>query len=147
MGRSIGLAHAGWRGTAAGIVGKTVAAMREAFNGLPTDYLAAVGPCIGAENYEVGSEVADRFREIVRELGASGSVLPGERLTGKCLLDLRRVIFSQLVVAGLRAEAVTVSDVDTFHDRAEFFSYRRDGARTGRMAAFLALREKAEQTT
>ncbi len=140
--RVIGLVHAGWRGTAANIVGKTVGAMRLAYDITPGQCLAAVGPCIGGESYEVGAEVADQFRNFAggKNSGASTAVFPKDEMTGTYLLNLRQIIFMQLLAAGLTGEAIAVCDEDTVRNRRDFFSFRRDGARTGRMGAFLALR-------
>ena len=145
VGRCIGLVHAGWRGAAANVVGKTVAAMKNEFGIHAAGCLAAIGPCIGGASYEVGREVAGQFRNFAAgsNSGATTAVLPKDELAGKYTLNLRQVIFSQLLAAGLRAGYVAVCDEDTFHNRRDFFSYRRDGAATGRMAAFLALRPVA----
>lgn len=139
--RAIGLVHSGWRGTAANITGRTVAEMREAFGVQPAQCLAAIGPCIGGESYEVGPEVADQFRNFPggRNSGAATALLPKDELAGSYLLNLRQVIFMQLLAAGLRADSVSVCNEDTYRNRRDFFSYRRDGAATGRMAAYLGL--------
>ena len=52
--KAIGLAHAGWRGTAANVAGKTVQTLTEQFGSQPSVCLAAIGPCIGGDSYEVG---------------------------------------------------------------------------------------------
>ena len=140
VGRAIGLAHAGWQGVAGGIVPKTANAMREQFGSRAFACLAAVGPCIGGESYEVGVDVADRFRALPG-LRAASAVLPRNEWTGTYTVNLRQIVYAQLLDAGFRADYVAVSDEDTFRNRAEFYSYRRDGVRTGRMAAFLGMRE------
>ena len=107
----------------------------------PAGCLAAIGPCIAGESYEVGREVADQFRNFGAgsNSGAATAVLPKDELAGKYTLNLRQVVFVQLLAAGLRAESIAVCDEDTFRNRRDLFSFRRDGAATGRMAAFLAL--------
>lgn len=137
--RAIGLIHAGWRGTLAGVVGKTITAMGENFGASPRACLAAVGPCISGDSYEVGPEVASQFSHMVAQQ-ASVIMYPRNEFSGTFSLNLRQVIFSQLLRAGIRAEYVAVSDEDTFRSNREFYSYRRDGAQTGRMAAYLAIR-------
>jgi len=137
--RAVGLAHSGWRGTAADITGRTMAAMTAEFGSQPNACLAAVGPCIAGDSYEVGREVADRFRDMA-DLRAATAVYPKSEIKGTYTLNLRQVIFSQLLGAGLRADAIAVSQEDTFQNKRDFFSYRRDGAQTGRMAAFLGIR-------
>jgi len=136
----IGLAHAGWRGTEANIAAKTVQTLSEEFGCLPSSCLAAIGPCIGGDSYEVGPEVADRFRTMPGARAAS-VILPRNEMTGTYTLNLRAVIFLQLLSAGLKAGSIAVCDEDTFRNRRDFFSYRRDGV-TGRMGAFLAMKEK-----
>ena len=104
--------------------------------------LAAVGPCIGADSYEVGSEVANLFRDmsIGRASGSALAVQPRDEIAGTYNLDLRQVIFAQCLDAGLRAEYVAVCNEDTFRNRRDFFSHRRDGV-TGRNAGYIALQE------
>lgn len=134
-----GLAHAGWRGTAANIAGKTLRAMVQEFGCTPAGCFAALGPSIGEGSYEVGPEVADRFRSLP-EAQASNVVLPRSDLGGTYNLNLRAVIFGQLLAAGIPAGAIAVCDEDTFRNKRDFFSYRRDGAATGRMAGFLGIK-------
>jgi YfiH family protein len=136
----IGLAHAGWRGTAANIAGKTMRTMTAEFGCLPSSCYAAIGPCIGGDSYEVGPEVADRFRSLPGARAAT-VVTPRSEINGTYNLNLRSVIFGQLLSAGLKAEAIAVCDEDTFRNKRDFFSYRREGT-TGRMGAFLGMKEE-----
>lgn len=137
--RAVGLAHSGWRGTAANIAARTMAAMTEQFGSQPNACLAAVGPCIGGDSYEVGRDVAGVFRNMP-DLRGGVAVSPKSEISGTYTLNLRQVVFSQLLGAGLRADAIAVSAEDTFQNKRDFFSYRREGAQTGRMAAFLGIR-------
>jgi len=137
--KAVGLAHAGWRGAAANIAGKTLQAMTEEFGCLPSSCLAAIGPSIGGDSYEVGSEVADLFRSMPGTRGAT-VVTPRSEFSSTYNLNLRQVVFGQLLQAGLRADAIAVCDEDTLRNKRDFFSYRRDGV-TGRMAAFLGMKE------
>ncbi len=137
--RAVGLIHSGWRGTVAGIVGNTMRTMQEQFGSRPESCLAAVGPCIGGESYEVGRDVADQFRGMI-SLSSANALFPRDEFAGTYSLNLRQIIFAQLLSVGFRAEYVNVSPEDTFRNKRDFFSYRRDGKQTGRMAAFLALR-------
>ena len=136
----IGLAHAGWRGTEANIAGKMVQTLVEAFDCLPAACQAAIGPSISGDSYEVGADVADRFRTLPGSRAAN-VVLPRNEIAGTYTLNLRAVVFLQLLSAGLKAESIAVCDEDTFRNRRDFFSYRRDGV-TGRMGAFLGMKEK-----
>ncbi len=138
--KAIGLAHAGWRGTAANIAGSTVRTMTEEFACRPSACLAAIGPSIGGDSYEVGPEVADQFRTLTSTRGLNNVVTLRNEISGTYNLNLRQVVFGQLLQAGLRAEAIAVCDEDTFRNSRDFFSYRRDGV-TGRMGAFLGIKE------
>ena len=119
--------------------GQAVLSLRENYGSRPGSCLAAIGPCIGGESYEVGPEVADQFRRL-DSVRFANAVVPRNEFAGTYNLNLRQVIYSQLLSAGLRAEYVSVSSEDTFRNRRDFFSFRRDGASTGRMAGYLALR-------
>ncbi len=123
----VGACHSGWRGTVAGIVGKTVEAM-VGLGAEPARARAYLAPCISAEAFEVGEEVAAQFPEtsVVRR---SEWPRPHVDLRG----DLRR----QLVEAGI--EEVEVSESCTVADRATFYSYRAEGGTSGRMLGFVGM--------
>lgn len=143
--KAVGLAHAGWRGAASNVAAKTLRAMTEQFGSQPASCLAAIGPCIGGDSYEVGAEVADRFRSLPGARGAN-VITPRSEFGGTYSLNLRQVVFGQLLYAGIRAQSIAVCDEDTYRNRRDFFSYRRDGA-TGRMAAFLGMKELGMRET
>ena len=122
-GRRVGVAHAGWRGLAGGVVEATVQAL-----GVPAaDLVAWLGPAIGQAAFEVGPEVRAAF--VQRLPATEAAFLPGA--PGKFQADLYALARAVLAQAG-------VADVHgggwcTATDRERFFSFRRDG-RTGRMA-------------
>jgi YfiH family protein len=128
--RAIGAAHAGWQGTAAGIVGKTLHAMGEAFGSRPESCEAWIGTGISGDDYEVGTEVAAAFPEKCSMPGAEG----------KRLLDLGAANRMQLLQAGVGGERIERAPYCSFRDEGMFFSYRRDNGRTGRMAAVIGIR-------
>ena len=132
-GRVVAAVHAGWRGVVAGAVPATLEEMSRGDPAGARDAVAAVGPCIGPEAFEVGPEVLDEFR---RAFGDAAPVrtLPG----GKGLVDLRRAVRTQLSKAGLREDRVDTTDRCTVRDREVFFSHRRDNGMTGRMAAVIS---------
>lgn len=129
--RAVGLAHAGWRGTAGRVAVATLRAMQEAFGTRPEDCLAAVGPAIGACCYQVGEEVVEALR-------ASATSMDGQlvRAGGTWRVDLKNINARQLLEAGVAPERLTVSRFCTSCRPDLFYSYRRDG-RSGRMAAVL----------
>lgn len=125
-GSRIGAAHAGWRGLAAGVLEKTVAAL-----GVPGAHIVAwLGPAISRENFEVGDDVREAL--VSTDEGAGAAFERNAR--GKWQADL-------VALARRRLAAVGVVDVSggtwcTFGDRSRFFSHRRDG-KGGRMAALI----------
>ncbi len=133
--RVVGAVHVGWRGAAAGIIGKGVTAMVRQFGCRPGDICAAVGPGIGGHKYEVDRPVRDAFR--------SGSdhwdAIARETTLGKWQLDLRASCRLQLSDAGLDPARVEMAEECTCCHRELFFSYRRDAGRTGRQMGFVAL--------
>lgn len=132
--RWVGAAHAGWRGLVAGILPRMVAALAEASGAQASSLVAAVGPSIGVSRYEVGTDVANAFHE-------AGLVAAVRLAFGpKPHVDLRSAAVLQLSDAGVKPTQIDTTDRCTFDDAASFFSYRRDGAAAGRMAACIVPR-------
>jgi YfiH family protein len=127
-GSRVGIAHAGWRGLAAGILERTVDAMAAA----PAELLAYLGPGIGPRAYEVGPEVRDEF--LRRDPAAAAAFLPGRG--DRFLADLYALARQRLMKTGIMA--VFGGNHCTYHEHERFFSYRRDGV-TGRMASVIWL--------
>jgi purine-nucleoside/S-methyl-5'-thioadenosine phosphorylase / adenosine deaminase len=129
-GHTVAAVHAGWRGVIARAV---PAAVREIRRLTDQPIVAAVGPCIGFDAFEVGTEVVKQFEQ---SFGADAPVkLNGE---AKGRVDLRRAVQLQLLAAGVTSEQIDLSDRCTYRDADEFFSHRRDRGVTGRMAALIA---------
>jgi len=124
--------HAGWRGTAQEIVLKTIRKLAEEFGTDPADLVGAIGPSISPQVYEVGADVHDQFDPEFH--CDTNPVIPGKRL-----LDLWKANQSQLIGGGLRSEKIEIAELCTWSDSSRFFSARRDGARTGRMATGIML--------
>lgn len=135
--RAIGMAHAGWRGTAAGIAGKMVAGMRAEFGSRPEDLLAGISPSIGPCCYEVGREVVAAFQESYPEAGDHFFSRPK---SGKPRLDLWQANLWQLVEAGIRNSNIEVAGKCTACHADTFYSHRAEGGRTGRFGAVIMLR-------
>ena len=125
-GTAIGVAHAGWRGLAAGVIENTVAAMACE----PARIVAWLGPAIGPSAFEVGADVLDAF--VAADADAARAFVPAR--PGKWLADLHALACRRLARAGV-AQIYGIRAC-TFSDARRFFSYRRDGA-TGRMGAFI----------
>jgi YfiH family protein len=126
--------HAGWRGVVAGIVGNAINAMNIA----PGRLVAAIGPCIGFDSFEVGSEV---MHEFTRALLDDAPLRKHAGDANKGFVDLRAAVRLQLRHAGLSDDRIDTTDRCTFRDADEFFSHRRDRGVTGRMAAMIGTRD------
>ena len=125
---AVGAVHAGWRGTASGILAAAVERMREEFGTDPTALLAFIGPAAGACCYEVGEDVAARFdAQFLQRRGEHA------------LVDLKSANRSQLLDAGLQPGHIEVDPSCTIEESARFHSYRRDGDRSGRMMGVIGI--------
>jgi YfiH family protein len=128
----VAAAHAGWRGTAAGVAARAVAALAER-GSRPEDIVAALGPSIGPCCYESGDEVRKAF-------SPSGESFFQPGPNGRPHLDLRAANTRQLVDSGLRPEAVHHVR-DCTRCRADlYYSYRREGKAAGLMISFVGFR-------
>lgn len=117
--RAVGVAHCGRRGTVLGLLATTVERMTQTYGTLPADLRVGLGPCIGADSYEVGpAEVA-----AVRDAFPGLDVLRPTR-EGHACLDLVTVLRRQLADAGVPATGVEVMAVDTLRSPQDFFSDR-----------------------
>lgn len=121
-GATTALLHAGWRGTAAGILAEGIRAVVGRAGCAEEDLRVRLGPCICGHCYEVGPEVTGEFED-------PGSV-PGH-------LDLRHVLSTQAIASGIREESVVSSIECTRCDSERLHSHRGGGGNAGRMAAFI----------
>ncbi len=115
--------HAGWRGTLAGIVARTIERMQQEHDSRPADLHAALGPSISAAVFEVGSEVLDQFR---RAFSYAEEFICDLQPNGKGNLDLNLANTRQLVDCGLSADRIYDSGLCTYLRNDLFFSYRRE---------------------
>jgi YfiH family protein len=116
--RVVGAAHAGWQGAISGVVEAAVAAMQR-LGADPGRIVAAVGPCIGPQSYEVGPEFHERF--VGRDAACERFFRPGA--PGKFMFDLPGFVLSRLQRAGV-TDAAWVG-ADTYADAERFYSNRR----------------------
>ena len=126
-GDRIGAAHGGWRGLAGGVIERLVAAMGNAGS-----LVAWIGPAIGRDAYEVGSDVRGAVRSAAGAALANEVFSPGAAL-GKWQLDLHALAAKLLAAAGV---CEIYGERLCTHADPRFFSYRRDGV-TGRMATVI----------
>lgn len=129
-GRAVAAAHAGWRGLAAGVLEATVAALGSD----PSRLLAWLGPCIGAASYEVDAPVREAF--LAADAAAAKAFSTGRPGHWQC--DLAALARQRLARAGVTR--VHGGGFDTFADPG-LYSYRRDGAASGRFASLIWLQQ------
>ncbi len=133
--RVIAIAHAGWMGTVADVAGATVAALRARFGTRPANLLAAIGPSIGPDHYEIGPDVVVQVKQ---RFGADS---PAVLLTrnGHISLDLWAANRLLLKRAGVRQ--IEIAGLCTACHVNDWYSHRLEKGRTGRFGAMIALRE------
>lgn len=139
--RVIALVHAGWRGTVSGIARETVLAMKREYGSDPKNIVAAVGPSICRECFEIGPEVAEEFQTAFGgEVDAKGGVLfhgQGDRFYA----DLWRANEIRLTEAGVTKDHITMSGLCTMCRPELFFSHRATNGLRGSNAGFLMMEE------
>ena len=136
--KAIGRSHSGWRGTV-GKMGKvTVQAMMREYGSRPEDIVAAIGPSICQDCYEVSEDVIDRFRDSFNE--AVWPKLFYRKENGKYQLDLWRANEEVFLEAGIRRENLAVTNLCTHCNQEVLFSHRATGEKRGNLSAFLALK-------
>ena len=155
MKQVIGVAHSGWRGTMSGIGLKMVQTMQEQYGCDPADIVAAIGPSICQDCYEISEEVADQFRQGLWSDEAVGGSLtairnsviycdrpllaPGKE-SGKYQLDLWLANLIVLHKAGIRLENIDVTDICTCCNPEYLYSHRASNGLRGNLAAFLMIK-------
>lgn len=122
--------HSGWRGTAANITARAVAVLAGRYGCAASDLQAWLSPCASGRVYEVGTDVYEVLSGYCQPLSS-----------GKWLFDNHRAIVDQLNGAGLREHNIDVDSACTITE-LRYHSYRRDRGRSGRMLAFISMREK-----
>lgn len=116
--------HAGWKGCVRGVVPETIRRLRELG---ARDLIASVGPHISVESFEVSSDTKDEI--IAASPDKDILVRRGDRM----FIDLRKMVHAQLEVSGLSPESVDDVFGCTVQGELDFYSFRRDGDRSGRM--------------
>ena len=134
----IALSHSGWRGTVGKIGKKTVELMHDNFGSDPADILAAVGPSVCQDCYEVSADVIDRFKEVF-DRSVWDELFYGKP-DGKYQLDLWKANEKIFLEAGIRKEHIAVTNVCTHCNSGLLYSHRAMGDKRGNLCAFLTLK-------
>jgi hypothetical protein len=129
--KAVAAIHAGWRGTAAGIVDKTLRSMHEHFGTTGADCIAFVGTCIDECSFEVGQEVAEQF---------SGSFKRFDENKQKYFVDLKKANAAQLQAFGIPDDHIEISPYSTVLHNSDYFSHRLEKGTTGRMWGYIGIR-------
>ncbi len=122
----IGLAHAGWKGTVKGIAVKTLNILQDKFNSQGSDVQVAIGPCIRPCCYQVGAEFKEHFPQDITERN------------GHLYVDVAANNRRQLIEAGVSPANISDCGICTCCD-TNYFSFRRDAAKAGRMISLMML--------
>ena len=157
--RAVAAFHAGWRGTVARIVERGIGDMRLAFGSNPENLIASIGPAIGQCCYSIGDEVQEKFEsqfpyaaELFREVYDSDPIrekypmlfltarAPGHSDLGPRMhLDLAEANRRQLLAAGVKSEAISLTGLCTGCQTDRFFSHRMEQGFTGRMMSVIGV--------
>ena len=128
--------HAGWKGIVNNIIKNVIEEMKHVYQCNPSDIVAVIGPSISMKNYEIGEDVASKFRMMNIDL-ATASFLNAE--TNKLHIDLKQVVFNQLLNQGVPSKLIEKSNQCTFDNADLFFSARRQSINCGRMLSGIKL--------
>jgi YfiH family protein len=136
-GKRVAAIHSGWRGTVGDVTGVALSSLlnpeKNEARISPKSIIAAIGPCIGFDAFEIGAEVIAEFE---RAFGADAPIR--KREDGKGYADIRASIRLALLKAGVPARNIDTTEACTYRDATEFYSHRRENGVTGRMAALIA---------
>lgn len=135
--RAIGICHAGWKGTLGKICKVTVEKMVTAYGCDPVNIIAAIGPGICSDCYEVSQELWDEFsktwdEDIVKEI-----FVPG--IEGHYQLDLWKANYYVLCEMGVKRENISITDICTMCNPDIMFSHRVQGVKRGNQCGFIML--------
>ena len=130
----IAAVHSGWKGTVLKVSQSAINLMAERFGTVPEDLRAVIGPAIGPASFQVGEEVAEKFRDagfpmpLIWTFQGPGD---GRPMSGGHHIDLPLANRWTLQACGVREENIQVYNIDTYTDPS-FFSARREGVQCGR---------------
>ena len=127
--------HAGWRGTVARIVQKTIHLMISSYHTQPEELQAVIGPGISLENFEVGNEVYEQFDKAGFDMSSIA------RRFERWHIDLWECNRKQLIHSGVLADNIQVAGICTFANTGEYFSARRLGINSGRIFTAIMMKD------
>lgn len=141
----VGLAHAGWKGTVAGIGSRMIEKMKSEFGSSPKDIRTAIGPSIGQCCYEVDDKVMSKVNDLgltVEGNNIDSALLYVDKGNGKYMLNLKEINRHIMIKAGIMTDHIECTSWCTSCRNDLFFSYRKDEGTTGRMASWIGMRKR-----
>lgn len=135
---AVGIVHAGWLGTVRKAVTATVAALQSAYGSNPAEILAAIGPSIGPDHYEVGPDVVEKAN---LAFGADAQSLFHQNGGQRPHFDLWAANRLALRQAGLQDQNIETAGMCTACNPQDWYSHREQKGKTGRFGALIALRD------
>lgn len=138
--RWLAAVHAGWRGTAQGVLKEAIAALQEQ-GAPPARLFAGLGPAIGACCFEVGDEVIEALRRA--DPGADAFIRKGRPRARVDLIEANR---RQALASGVPRDRIAAAGLCTVCERDLLESYRRSGGAPGRMVGFAAWRDASPRS-
>ncbi len=134
--RVVGAVHAGWRGTAEGVVTRAIERMEDVYGCRPGDILAAIGPSVGTECFETHEDVPNAM---MANMGTTALQYIQIKDNGKFAVDLKGLNQLRLEQAGVDPDHIGVSTDCTATDTDKYWSHRKMGTDRGAMAAVIQL--------
>ena len=134
--------HSGWRGTVSKIIGKTVSKMQSIYASQPTDILAFIGPGICVDCFQVGEDVALKFKEAgfdINSLWSFRGPKTGNGMEGGHHIDLKEACRQTLVEYGLKNENIQITGLCTYDDNDLLYSARKEGIECGRNITYIKI--------
>jgi YfiH family protein len=134
--------HSGWKGTVSKIISKTVTKMRTVYSSQPSDLLAVIGPGICMDCFQVGEEVALKFKEAgfdIDSLWAFRGPKTGNGMEGGHHIDLKEACRQTLVESGLKNENIQISNLCSYEDNHLLYSARKESIECGRNITYIKI--------
>lgn len=134
--------HSGWRGTVSKIISKTVAKMQTIYASQPSDLLAVIGPGICMDCFQVGEDVALKFKEAgfdINSVWAFQGPKTGNGMEGGHHIDLKQACRQTLLESGLKSENIQISDFCTYEDNHLLYSARKESIECGRNITYIKI--------
>ncbi|MGC9375810.1 MAG: peptidoglycan editing factor PgeF [Bacteroidales bacterium] len=134
--KAVAAIHSGWKSTLQEISKHTINRMQKEYGTQPKNLIAAIGPSIGPEVYEVGTEVIEQFKN---HFIFDNYITPVKN-SDKGLLNLWKINHQILIDSGVPKEQIEVAGMCTYSNPELFYSARRDGVKCGRLATGIMLK-------